>query len=63
MTVASHGFPHGDSVFHPSAGAREIGRLIMEHTYTDIALVKLNENVQFLNETFEATSLGVLDRS
>ncbi|KAE8421589.1 hypothetical protein BDV36DRAFT_304697 [Aspergillus pseudocaelatus] len=59
ITAASHGFPHGDRVFHPSAGGREIGHLTMELTYTDIAIVKLHENVQFVNETFEATSLGV----
>lgn len=59
ITAASHSFPYGERVFHPSGGGRDIGRLIMELTYTDIAIVKLNENVQFVNETFEATSLGV----
>ncbi|PKX89461.1 uncharacterized protein P174DRAFT_464582 [Aspergillus novofumigatus IBT 16806] len=59
MTVASYGFPHGDRVFQPSAEGRDIGKVIMEVSHTDVALVKLNENVRFVNETFETTSLGV----
>jgi len=41
MTVASHGFPFGDKVFHPLAGQREIGKVIMELSHTDVAIVKL----------------------
>ncbi|EAW17146.1 uncharacterized protein NFIA_005080 [Aspergillus fischeri NRRL 181] len=59
MTVASRGFPHGDRVFQPSAEGRDIGKVIMEVSHTGVALVKLNENVRFVNETFETTSLGV----
>lgn len=54
MTVASHGFPHGDTVFHPSAGCKNIGQIIMEISHTDVALVKLHDEVQFVNETFES---------
>jgi hypothetical protein len=58
MTVASHGFPFGDKVFHPLAAHREIGQVIMKITYTDIAIVKLHEGVQFVNVTFENTLIG-----
>lgn len=55
MTVASHGFPFGDKVFHPLAGQREIGKVIMELSHTDVAIVKLHEGVQFVNEAFDNT--------
>ncbi|PYI26357.1 hypothetical protein BP00DRAFT_440065 [Aspergillus indologenus CBS 114.80] len=60
LTVASHGFPNNGRAFHPTAEGTDIGQLIMEVPYTDVALVKLNGDVQFVNETFETTSLGVL---
>ncbi|KKK12209.1 hypothetical protein AOCH_007654, partial [Aspergillus ochraceoroseus] len=63
LTVASHGFPHGSRIFHSYAGGRDIGHLVMEVSNTDIALVKLDENVRFTNETFEATSLSIPSRS
>jgi hypothetical protein len=58
MTVASHGFPHGDKVFHPSATGTEVGQVIMEITHTDVALVRLHSQFSFENETFESTVDG-----
>ena len=55
MTVAAHGFPVDGTVYHPHAGGRTIGRLIMELTHTDVALVKLEDGVEFVNEPFENT--------
>ncbi|KAI2720819.1 hypothetical protein CBS147332_4059 [Penicillium roqueforti] len=55
MTVAAHGFPADATVYHPHAGGRTIGRLIMELTHTDVALVNLEDGVEFVNEPFENT--------
>lgn len=54
MTVASHGFPNGDKVFHPCSMGKEVGQIIMEISHTDVALVKLHDKVHFVNETFES---------
>lgn len=53
MTVASHGFPFGDRAFHPVVGGSDIGKVIIELTHTDVALVQLHQNVEFVNEVFE----------
>lgn len=53
MTVASHGFPNGTAVYHPNASGKRIGEVIMEITHTDVALVKLDDGIEFLNEPFE----------
>lgn len=56
MTVAAHGFrglPFQGKVYHPHAWNSEIGEAIIELSYTDVALVKLNEGVHFINESFE----------
>ncbi|CAG7949342.1 unnamed protein product [Penicillium nalgiovense] len=58
MTVDSHGFPYGDRVFHPCASDKEIGQVIMEITHTDVAIVKLHDDVPFVNETFESPLEG-----
>jgi hypothetical protein len=55
MTAASHGFPEGGMVYHPTASSLEIGQYIVELTHTNIALVKLNHGIQFLNEPFKNT--------
>ncbi|KAK3363877.1 hypothetical protein B0T25DRAFT_597419 [Lasiosphaeria hispida] len=57
MTVASHGFPAecGTQVFHARPGnGRRIGKLIMEISHTDIALVKLQDTETFSNMTFQS---------
>ncbi|KAF3491450.1 uncharacterized protein GIQ15_00967 [Arthroderma uncinatum] len=55
LTVASHGFPMGDKIFHPNSEGRQIGQLIMELKSTDVALVKLNGDFPFINEPFQNT--------
>ncbi|KAJ9483242.1 hypothetical protein VN97_g10173 [Penicillium thymicola] len=55
MTAASHGFPEEGKVYHPTASGLEIGEPTIELTHTDIALVKLNDGVEFVNEPFENT--------
>ncbi|CAG7952191.1 unnamed protein product [Penicillium nalgiovense] len=53
VTVGSHGFLNG-RVFHPCASGKEIGQVTMETTEADLALVKLHDNIQFANETFQS---------
>jgi hypothetical protein len=59
MTVASHGFPYGEAVFHPCASLGKcIGKVIAEISHTDIAIVQLESGILFENETFEPTLSG-----
>jgi hypothetical protein len=63
MTCAAHGFPSrcGSTVYHPSPSTGQgIGELVMEIAHTDIALVKLNIEKDFVNETFESNIRGAL---
>ncbi|KIM96321.1 hypothetical protein OIDMADRAFT_44520 [Oidiodendron maius Zn] len=63
MTCAAHGFPRkwGSAVYHPSPSTgQSIGELVMEIAHTDIALVKLNKEKEFVNETFESNLRGAL---
>ncbi|KAM5448520.1 hypothetical protein MaudCBS49596_005314 [Microsporum audouinii] len=55
LTAASHGFPCGDRVFHPNSNGNEIGRVIMEITHTDVALIELYDKSSFRNELFQNT--------
>lgn len=58
MTVAAHGFPgypFTNKVYHPNSRGKEIGEVGFELSHSDVALVKLNENVTFVNEPFENT--------
>ncbi|KAJ5941163.1 hypothetical protein N7516_001331 [Penicillium verrucosum] len=59
ITVASHGFPYGDKVFHPSANGEEIGQIIMKITHTDVAMAKLHDDVPYVNDTFESSIEGM----
>ncbi|KGO63607.1 hypothetical protein PITC_049890 [Penicillium italicum] len=59
VTVASHGFPNGDRVFHPCASGKEIGQIIKKLTYTDVAIVKLHDDVPFVNDPFESPVEGI----
>ena len=58
MTAASHGIAddryvwQGDHCHHDGS----IGQAILEIAFTDISLVKLNDDVTFVNETFESIS-------
>ncbi|KAJ6184358.1 hypothetical protein N7519_005659 [Penicillium mononematosum] len=55
MTVATHRFPFGENVHHPHAGGRVVGKLLRKLPHTDVALVKLEEGEEFVNEPFENT--------
>ena len=53
MTVAAHGFPglpFSGKVYHPRGQNNEIGEVVIELTNTNVALVKLNEGVPFINK-------------
>jgi hypothetical protein len=54
MAVASHGFPNGDlQVRHPKPDSSVIGEVTKRIGDTDIALVKLQADISFTNETFQ----------
>lgn len=54
MTVASHGFPDGDSdIHHPNVHLPRVGKVVHRVGETDIALAKLEESVAFRNQTFQ----------
>ncbi|KKK19667.1 hypothetical protein P175DRAFT_0490682 [Aspergillus ochraceoroseus IBT 24754] len=54
MTAFSGGFPNGDRVFHPCGVGKEVGQIIKEIPHTDVTLVKLHDNVHFVNATFKS---------
>ena len=56
MTTAAHSFPFDKNVYHPSPGGAIIGEITTELTHTDIALAKLGDGVDFMNESFGNTS-------
>lgn len=58
MTIASHGFPHGDAVLHPTSGGKEIGKIVKRIPHTDIGLVKLHACIYLENEIFESAVDG-----
>jgi len=53
MTVASHGIGEGETVWQGKRADRIIGKAVVEISFTDISLLKLKEDVAFVNETFE----------
>ena len=53
MTAASHGFTSSGQVYHPNSSGQAIGELIKEISHTDVALLRLNEGVNFVNEPFQ----------
>lgn len=58
MTAAAHGFPghpFGGKAHHPRSSRRMLGEAVIELSHTDVALVKLEEGVEFINEPFENT--------
>lgn len=58
MTVAAHGFPglpFDGNVYHPRGSDIAVGELSQELTHTDVALVKLKQGIDFINEPFENT--------
>ncbi|KAI9367319.1 hypothetical protein BJX61DRAFT_316587 [Aspergillus egyptiacus] len=58
ITAAAHGIPgspYDGNVYHPSHAGAKVGQIIKEVTHTDVALVRLEEGVKFINEPFENT--------
>ena len=53
ITVAAHGFEEYGLVWHstPNSG-RVIGNIVTKLPKTDIAIVKLNPGIRYINETF-----------
>ena len=58
ITVASHGFPNGHKVYHPSCNGKEIGKLVHNLPHTDISLVELQSSIQYINETFQTSTMS-----
>ena len=58
VTVASHGFPFSTAVFHPTSNCKSIGNVVKRIPHTDIALIKLDDGIQYANETFESVVDG-----
>ena len=42
-------------MYHPSVNGKEIGELILELSHTDVSLVRLHNNIQYVNETFQSS--------
>lgn len=60
MTAAARGFPgypFTNKVHHPNSRGKEIGEVVFKSSHSDVALVKLKENVTFVNEPFENSIL------
>ncbi|PLN84868.1 hypothetical protein BDW42DRAFT_24929 [Aspergillus taichungensis] len=58
MTAAAHAFPDGNfgsTVYHPRFSDTPLGRIETTETNTNIALVRLANDVRFVNEPFENT--------
>ncbi|KAH8158377.1 hypothetical protein CIB48_g9873 [Xylaria polymorpha] len=58
MTAASHGIADDRNVWQGEGdySSRSIGEAVLEISCTDICLVKLKNDIMFVNETFENTS-------
>ncbi|KAK3361526.1 hypothetical protein B0T24DRAFT_641779 [Lasiosphaeria ovina] len=59
MTAASHGIGEGETVWQADRPDRAIGEAVVEISFTDVSLLKLKDDVEFVNETFE-TDAGVV---
>lgn len=59
VTVASQGFPTDrEKVYHPSSDNSAIGQVVRRLGDSDIALVKLEDGVNFVNETFDVEGVA-----
>ncbi|TGJ87023.1 hypothetical protein E0Z10_g1727 [Xylaria hypoxylon] len=56
MTAASHGISDDGNICQGDHPGRSIGEAVSEISSTDISLVKLRDNITFVNETFENNS-------
>ncbi|KAK3341822.1 hypothetical protein B0T25DRAFT_559399 [Lasiosphaeria hispida] len=53
MTAASHGIGDGETVWQADRPDRTIGEAVVEISFTDVNLLKLKDDVTFVNQTFE----------
>ncbi|KAI1116649.1 hypothetical protein F5Y14DRAFT_439771 [Nemania sp. NC0429] len=56
MTGASHGISDDGNIWQGSQPEKYIGEAVVEIPFTDISLVKLRDDVKFVNQTFENQS-------
>lgn len=56
MTAASHGISDDGKIWQGNRSDNNIGEAVVEIPYTDVSLVKLNDGITFVNETFENSS-------
>ncbi|KAI8945585.1 hypothetical protein F4801DRAFT_567822 [Xylaria longipes] len=56
ITVASHGIGDDGYIWQGDHPGRSIGESVLEISFTDISLVKLKNDITFVNETFENNS-------
>ncbi|KAI1190705.1 hypothetical protein F5B17DRAFT_385499 [Nemania serpens] len=53
MTGASHGISDDGNIWQGSELRKHIGEAVLELSFTDISLVKLKDDIEFVNQTFE----------
>ncbi|KAK3321753.1 hypothetical protein B0H66DRAFT_618848 [Apodospora peruviana] len=53
MTAALHGIGEGETVWQGNRSDRTIGEAVVEISFTDVSLVKLKNDVVYINRTFE----------
>ncbi|KAI1819643.1 hypothetical protein F4861DRAFT_546600 [Xylaria intraflava] len=56
MTGASHGISGDGNIWQGDQPGRSIGKAVVEIPFTDIGLVKLKDDITFVNQTFENNS-------
>ncbi|KAK0717710.1 hypothetical protein B0T26DRAFT_751737 [Lasiosphaeria miniovina] len=59
MTSASHGIGEGEIVWHAHRPDRTISEAVVEIPFTDVSLLKLKDDVVFVNKTFETDAGAV----
>lgn len=52
LTVAHHGFPDGDDIYHPTHRGTHIGIIDERFEHLDVALAKLNPSINYDNSTY-----------
>ncbi|KAK0709346.1 hypothetical protein B0T26DRAFT_805084 [Lasiosphaeria miniovina] len=59
MTSASHGIGEGGTVWHADRPDRTISETVVEIPFTDVSLLKLKDDVVFVNKIFETDAGAV----
>jgi hypothetical protein len=59
MTASSYGFTSPGQVYHPNSSGQAIGEVTTKISNTDIALVKLNEGVNFANDLHSSSPFAL----